>query len=1375
MENRKFLIFKIFLFIIPLITGFFLNIATVYGYEVETHAFLTSEVVAFYNRHTKQPIAKEFYDYIIDGARLEDNAPRFSNHFYDPVNNQGLHDLGFRGRMAKDWAQNDSAQTALLYRAMPQTEASLLSLAQISTIQETFDHTDFTWERALELYKDGEKEDAFFVLGHIIHLIEDMAVPDHTRNDAHPPFDYGGSPYENWTSKITLENKDSDLTLRLVGKYPIVLNDLEFYFDGLANYSNNNFYSKDSIFSYANPKPIKLVGGTDLPLGYVYGLYNDGEKEFKLVFGKNKNEFDWLIEDNLQIVKLTNNQLTKPVLEDYWSRLSTKAVQYGAGVIDLFFKEVAKESDKKVVEQKASYFAQIVDVAQGFIAKANNQFDGFEEVATIPLDIKDKEEEEVPFVPRRDVKVKIIKEESKAAPLSEVVKTDSVATQSFLQTAGSQDATAQVCAFDIVATPVRKSLIINEVAWMGTPKSANDEWIELKNISDNLIDISGWQLYDEKSQIKIIFNENATVAPHKFLLLERTDDDSVSGIAADTIYVGALSNTDEGLRLFNRNCELQDEVMANPEWSAGNSAERRTMERLDDLSWHTYSGDGTAVGGKIYFGTPRAENSEKVEISKEVAAVVEVPIVSNILNHVVISEVQITGGTGKTTNDFIELYNPTNTAFNLNGYRLVKRTKTGTTDTSIKSWTSDAFIPPRGFYLWANSGYTDIAITPDITTSGTIADDNGIALRLGAEDTGVIIDSVAWGVAENIFIEGTVFAGSIDAHQSIERKAWQNNCISGEFLGHGCDTNNNQNDFALRTVSQPQNSSSPPEPRAVPVTVNNFNTKYASTTLGIIFNWEESRDYAGATSSIKYVIQYATSSEPLKDLGEVFATTTYRFITQEIGVTYNFAISAKDNYGLRSDTATTSLFIPSFLNNVLWYADPRTSSTTALELRYNSYPFIPNIFGKQPAWTTLHFYKNKDAETIPYFYSGLSYASTPDGVFPKQYGEWGNFIDGALKLKYPNCAGADTRLQTVLILPDTIQQCSSFYGGILNSSLSWYQRLEDSNIIISLEDAEAFPIDGDYITTALYAQSIGNIQRLIAVDRTKYFFSTTTPAHIPPTQPKNIEIIFNALKSSLLVIWNRSTDGDMYDNWLMYEVNYTKYGTVFDDALWQKPLAYADAGEQEIIHGRGYAKIPVEPNSTYTIGIRAKDDFGAYSSIATTTFIVPDMSVPYGISDIQWGHLTSSSTVQLSFSANPYPFMSSSTPSVINFYLNQMPPLRHMFSNNVDHLSVGGDNSVLILKYSTCTYGVTQLSGLIMHNSDACLAGSGLMKNATRNDLITSQTSFGSTTVAGVWKNENSVSRTFSPSDYITLGFYALHGNNFIEVARYPKPVYFKE
>lgn len=171
---------------------------------------------------------------------------------------------------------------------------------------------------------------------------------------------------------------------------------------------------------------------------------------------------------------------------------------------------------------------------------------------------------------------------------------------------------------------------------------------------------------------------------------------------------------------------------------------------------------------------------------------------------IIINEIQITGGTGKTENDFIEFYNPNSSSVNLKGYRLVKRTKAGLTDTSIKSWTTDTFILGKDYYLWANSkeGFAT-SVNADVSTTGTIAADNGVALRYGIENTGEIIDSVGWGSSANIFNEILPFPNNPLANQSIGRK---------NFI----DTENNANDFYIFTSPTPgaENVESiiPPEP-----------------------------------------------------------------------------------------------------------------------------------------------------------------------------------------------------------------------------------------------------------------------------------------------------------------------------------------------------------------------------------------------------------------------------------------------------------------------------------------------------------------------------------------------------------------------------------
>ncbi len=165
-------------------------------------------------------------------------------------------------------------------------------------------------------------------------------------------------------------------------------------------------------------------------------------------------------------------------------------------------------------------------------------------------------------------------------------------------------------------------------------------------------------------------------------------------------------------------------------------------------------------------------------------------------NNLLITEVQISGGPGKTTFDFIELYNPTSKSIDIKGWRLVKRTANGATDQTIKSWGSSTIINPDCYYLWVNNDYTELTSFANNTTSISIADNNGIALRQGPADSGLIIDSLAWGKTNNGLGEG-LLPNNPPALNSLERIK-----VNGQYQ----DTDNNAADFFLQTSPNPQSN-----------------------------------------------------------------------------------------------------------------------------------------------------------------------------------------------------------------------------------------------------------------------------------------------------------------------------------------------------------------------------------------------------------------------------------------------------------------------------------------------------------------------------------------------------------------------------------------
>ncbi|MDY6964986.1 MAG: lamin tail domain-containing protein [Halobacteriota archaeon] len=210
----------------------------------------------------------------------------------------------------------------------------------------------------------------------------------------------------------------------------------------------------------------------------------------------------------------------------------------------------------------------------------------------------------------------------------------------------------------------------------------------------------------------------------------------------------------------------------------------------------------------------------------------------SIADHIVISEIQIKGD-GKVGHDFVEIYNPTDTEIDLNQYegsyiRLVKRTANGVSDTTLKSWSTGgaAIIPPHGYYLWASSDIDSYpgSIGADASTTGTIAQNNAVALRRGVEDTGTIIDGVGWGTAANDLVEGSGHPNNPGDDESIQRKV---NATINEDMIHGpaWDSNNNSADLFIQNFPKPTNSSTSSTKPMPPV--SELST-LLSLTLGLV-------------------------------------------------------------------------------------------------------------------------------------------------------------------------------------------------------------------------------------------------------------------------------------------------------------------------------------------------------------------------------------------------------------------------------------------------------------------------------------------------------------------------------------------------------------
>ncbi|MBM3257718.1 MAG: hypothetical protein FJZ05_00675 [Candidatus Nealsonbacteria bacterium] len=186
--------------------------------------------------------------------------------------------------------------------------------------------------------------------------------------------------------------------------------------------------------------------------------------------------------------------------------------------------------------------------------------------------------------------------------------------------------------------PGTLEVIINEISWMGTNSSSNDEWIELYNNTDSDIDLTDWQILKDGEEFIIISTSTAnslattTILAHQYYLLESTDNNTISDIKADFIFKGNLRFNNDGnkLELKDRNSNLIDKVgcFRNKNgdckaWFAGTTTPAYiSMERIDSSVSGADSGNwgnnnlithnGRDAGNNFINGTPRAENSLSV-------------------------------------------------------------------------------------------------------------------------------------------------------------------------------------------------------------------------------------------------------------------------------------------------------------------------------------------------------------------------------------------------------------------------------------------------------------------------------------------------------------------------------------------------------------------------------------------------------------------------------------------------------------------------------------------------------------------------------------------------------------------------------------------
>lgn len=228
------------------------------------------------------------------------------NHFYNPLDNSGLSDIapGFLTQNSMSWAYNGYANSDTWVNARQRYYEALTA--------------------STPLQRKAAAQEMFYDLGNVAHLIQDLAQPQHSRNDAHMDESSGGYGIEHFadrefgtlgavraiypasnppvdafypTGSLVVRQIDQSIpeefqwlwdTEDYIGQENFVSARLPFstyprpLLNGLAEVVNFHFVTTDTVFSSANV--LRLSDGRKIPHFQSYffdqGLHFDSQRVF---------------------------------------------------------------------------------------------------------------------------------------------------------------------------------------------------------------------------------------------------------------------------------------------------------------------------------------------------------------------------------------------------------------------------------------------------------------------------------------------------------------------------------------------------------------------------------------------------------------------------------------------------------------------------------------------------------------------------------------------------------------------------------------------------------------------------------------------------------------------------------------------------------------------------------------------------------------------------------------------------------------------------------------------------------------------------------------------------------------------------------------
>ena len=351
--------FKLFAVMMAIMV-FFYNIPQAMALEVDTHRVINEFIAQdtfngfSLDEYLKKQLGmhdgiktdvqnQKIFLWLGDGGETEDKPGwcipywRSRNHFHNPIDNSGFSgvwDTGiFSGISAIEWVLKPAGSQSCGHYSWNDARAYYFNA--LTSPDEATRETNYA--------------KTFRALGQVMHLVQDMSVPEHTRNNGH----YFGYDYEKWVDEpinraaISSYNPASLKFFTPNALYPLsIINlfDTERYNGtnpddtlqgaiGLSEYTNANFLSPDTIFTnFAYPAYTDMSEQIDNKTLY---LVKNGDEGTEKYLARAHNFYKYLPPDYKKLALTTNDN---KVHSNYANNLIPRAIGYSSQALSYFFR-----------------------------------------------------------------------------------------------------------------------------------------------------------------------------------------------------------------------------------------------------------------------------------------------------------------------------------------------------------------------------------------------------------------------------------------------------------------------------------------------------------------------------------------------------------------------------------------------------------------------------------------------------------------------------------------------------------------------------------------------------------------------------------------------------------------------------------------------------------------------------------------------------------------------------------------------------------------------------------------------------------------------------------------------------------------------------